>query len=174
MPWMWFKYQVSLLVIGRFVWKLEPCKPTDRVSQVLNERCLTFVAHAHPLCYHAWRCSQLWIPTLIHYKPKHSTKNCMTKVKCSPSWPNQSHKSIRHRQGIFHKRESNQSSTAICFLWWSVTFWYFSAIITLFFKKGGFKRYIFHNVILWCNFQFYEIKLLITKIFLLIRWLLCR
>lgn len=80
-------HRLSLLVTGRFVWKLEPCKLTDRVSEVLDEHWLTSVTHAHPLCYQACQCSWLWIPNPIHNKPKHSPKNCITKVKCSPSWP---------------------------------------------------------------------------------------
>lgn len=108
MPRMWSNYQVTLFgppVAGRFMWKLEPCKPTDRVSRVSNERHLTSVTHAHMPCYHVRRCSQLWIPSLIHYKPKHSPKNCITKVKCSPSWPAQSHKSICYRQVKEFSRE---------------------------------------------------------------------
>lgn len=91
--------RLSVLVIGRYVWKLEPCKLTDRANEVLHEHCPASVTHAHPRCYHAWQCGRLWIPSPIHNKPKHSPKNCITKVECTPPPPNQSLKSICHRQG---------------------------------------------------------------------------
>lgn len=50
----------------RSVWKLGACKLTERVSQ----GCLTSVTRAHPLCYHAWRCSRQWIPGPRHNKAK--------------------------------------------------------------------------------------------------------
>lgn len=114
-------HRLSLLVIGWFVWKWEPCKLTNRMSEVLNERCLASVTHAHPLGNHAWQSSCLWIPSPIHNKPKHSPKNCISEVKCSPSWPNQYLKSICHRQGKEFSTGflPDQSSAAICLWWWT-------------------------------------------------------
>lgn len=118
-PRMWSKYKCagsSLLVIGRVVWQLGACKLPDWV----RPDCLTSVTHAHPLCYLAWHCSWLWIPSLIHNEAKPSPKNCSTQVKCSPSWPiNPWHHSATGKSRLFPQGGSNQSSAAVYIWWWT-------------------------------------------------------